>query len=54
MSQTYVGIDVSNHQLDVALRGRPEEDTRLANDPQDIEALCQRLSTLAPDRIVVA
>ena len=26
MSQTYVGIDVSKHQLDVALRDRPEED----------------------------
>lgn len=53
MSQTHVGINVSKHQLDMALWGRPEEDDRLANDRQGLEALCQRLSTLAPDRIVV-
>ncbi len=53
MSQTHVGIDVSKHQLDVALRGRPEEDDCLANDPQNIEALCRHLARLAPDRIVV-
>lgn len=53
MSQTYVGIDVSKHQLDVALWGRPEEDDRLANEPQAIEALCRHLARLAPDRIVV-
>ena len=53
MSQTHVGIDVSKHQFDVALWGRPEEDDRLANDPQAIEALCRHLARLAPDRIVV-
>ena len=26
MAQTHVGIDVSKRQLDVAIRGRPEED----------------------------
>ena len=53
MSQTHVGIDVSKHQLDVALWGRPEEDDRLANEPRAIEALCRHLARLAPDRIVV-
>ena len=53
MAQTHVGIDVSKRQLDVAIRGRPEEDDRLAHDAQGIEALCQRLTRLAPDRIVV-
>ncbi len=52
MSQTHVGIDVSKHQLDVALWGRPEEDDRLANEPQAIEALCRHLARQA-DRIVV-
>jgi transposase len=37
----------------VALWGRPEEDDRLANEPQAIEALCRHLARLAPDRIVV-
>lgn len=53
MSQTYVGIDVSKHQLDVALWGCPEEDDRQANNPRAIEALCQLCPRLAPDRIVV-
>ena len=53
MAQTHVGIDVSKRQLDVAIRGRPEEDDCLAHDAQGIEALCQRLTLLAPDRIVV-
>ncbi len=53
MSQTHVGIDVSKHQLDVALWGHPEEDDRLANEPRAIEALCRHLARLAPDRIVV-
>ena len=53
MSQTHVGIDVSKHQLDAALWGRPEDDDHLANDPQAIEALCRHLARLAPDRIVV-
>ena len=53
MSQTHVGIDISKHQLDVALWGRPEEDDRLANDRQGLAALCQSLTRLAPDRIVV-
>ena len=53
MARTHVGIDVSKHQLDLAIRGRPAEDNRLANDPQGIEALCQRLTRLAPERIVV-
>lgn len=53
MSQAYVGIDVSKHRLDVALWGRPEEDDRLANEPQAIEALCRYLARLTPDRIVV-
>lgn len=37
----------------MAIRGRPEEDDRLAYDAQGIETLCQRLTSLAPDRIVV-
>ena len=53
MAQTHIGIDISKRQLDVAIRGRPEEDDRLAHDAQGIEALCQRLTSLAPDRIVV-
>ena len=53
MARTHVGIDVSKHQLDLAIRGRPEEDDRLANDLQGIEAVCQRLTRLAPERIVV-
>ena len=53
MAQTHVGIDVSKRQLDVAIRGRPEKDDCLAHDAQGIEALCQRLTLLAPDRIVV-
>ena len=53
MPQTYVGIDVSKHQLNVALWGRPEEDDRLANAPRAIEVLCWHWTRLAPDRIVV-
>ncbi len=53
MAQPHVGIDVSKRQLDVAIRGRPEEDDCLVHDAQGIEALCQRLTSLAPDRIVV-
>lgn len=30
MTQPHVGIDVSKRQLDVAIRGRPEEDDCLA------------------------
>ena len=37
----------------MALWGRPEEDDRRANDPQNIEALCRHWARLAPDRIVV-
>ena len=53
MARTHVGIDVSKHQLDLAIRGRPEEDNRLANDPQGIASVCQCLTRLAPERIVV-
>ena len=42
MSQTHVGIDVSKHQFDVALWGRPEEDDRLVNDRQAQGGLAAR------------
>ena len=37
----------------MAIRGRPEEDDRLAHDAQCLETLCQPLTSLDPDRIVV-
>ena len=53
MTNTYVGIDIAKHQLDLAVWGCPQEDDRLANDRQGIETVCQRLCDLAPDLIVM-
>ena len=53
MTNTYVGIDIAKHQLDLAVWGCPQEDDRLANDRQGIEAVCQRLCDLEPDLIVM-
>ena len=53
MNNTYVGIDVSKHQLDMAVCGRPQEDDRLTNDQQGIEAARQRLCELEPALVVM-
>ena len=52
MARTYVGIDVAKHHLDLAVWGAADGD-RLPHDQEGIEALCHRLTALAPDRIVV-
>ncbi len=52
MAQTHVGIDVAKHHLDLAVWGAEDVD-RLPHDQEGIEALCHRLTALAPDRIVV-
>ena len=53
MANTYVGIDISKHQLDVAVQGEEACD-RMAHDQETIDALCRRLRELAPDRVVLA
>ncbi len=52
MAQTHVGIDVAKHHLDLAVRGAAHGD-HLPHDQEGIEALCHRLTALAPNRIVV-
>ena len=53
MANTHVGIDISKHQLDVAVRGEEACD-RMAHDQETIDTLCRRLCELAPDRVVLA
>lgn len=52
MTQTYVGINVAKHHLDLAIWGAEDYD-RLPHNQEGIEALCHRLTVLVPDRIVV-
>ena len=52
MANTYVGIDISKHQLDVAVQGEEACDS-MAHDQETIDALCRRLRELAPDRVVL-
>ena len=52
MANTHVGIDVAKHQLDLAVRGAQDVDG-LPHDPESLEALRDRLTALAPDRIVM-
>ena len=53
MANTDVGIDLSKHPLDWAVWGAADVDLIL-HDQENIEALRERLTTLAPDRIVMA
>lgn len=52
MANTHVGIDVAKHQLDLAVWGAQDVDG-LPHDQEGIEALRDRLTALAPDRIVM-
>ena len=45
MTNTYFGIGLSKHQLDLAVKGREEAD-RLPQDQESIKALCQDLDTM--------
>ena len=52
MANTYVGIDVFQHQIDLAVRGAEDVDG-LPHDQESLETLSDRLTALAPDRIVM-
>ena len=52
MAKTYVGIDVAKDRLDVWVRGT-ETGECVPHNEAGIDALCARLTALAPDRIVV-
>ena len=49
MANTYVGIDVSKHQLDLAVWGAADVDC-LPHDRESFEALRDRLTALAAGR----
>lgn len=50
--ETFIGVDVAKHQLDIAVR--PSDETwSVVNDPPAFGALVQRLKALHPTRIVV-
>ena len=52
MANTFVGIDVAQHQSDLAVRGAEDIDG-LPHDQESLEPLSDRLTALAPDRIVM-
>ena len=52
MANTFVGIDVAQHQSDLAVRGAEDIDG-LPRDQESLEPLSDRLTALAPDRIVM-
>ena len=45
MANTHVGIDISKHQLDLAVQGREEVD-RLCHDQASTDVLCQSVTAL--------
>ena len=47
-----MSASTAQHHLDLAIRGAEDCD-RLPHNQEGIEALCHRLTGLAPDRIVV-
>ena len=50
--EVFVGIDVSKAHLDIAIRPTGES-WRVANDPEGVAALLERLQDLQPQRIVL-
>ncbi|MYD91814.1 MAG: IS110 family transposase [Caldilineaceae bacterium SB0662_bin_9] len=52
MANTHVGIDVSQHQIDLAVQGAEDGDG-LPHDQESLETLSDRLTALAPDGIVM-
>jgi hypothetical protein len=52
VSEVFVGIDVSKHQLDVAVRPRGET-WSATNAPQAFEAFIKRVTALSPTLIVL-
>ncbi|WP_045233460.1 IS110 family transposase, partial [Deinococcus pimensis] len=51
-SKTFIGVDVSKHRLDFAVRPTGEIDAE-ANNPDGVLRLAQRLAELRPDLVVV-
>ena len=52
MANTHVGIDVSQHQIDLAVRDA-EDVNGLPHDQESLETLSDRLTAPAPDLIVM-